>query len=355
MWLETSKMDPELTGNLLGGGLLGDILNRMATVEQVHQSNGQVGLTTAFSIGLDLSDGTDAPALPQLFVYATPVEICTRYLCASLFALQVRVKPAVAPTPSAPHKTAPGAHSLLMLSACAQAPHYKLLTVSSHYNTQLGLLSALQASVPANQRTQYLWMSKIPALASVLVFELHKGSNGQMAVRVVYQNGPKAQFMVLPLPCAETGDVAEVIAGPAEVVAGPGSCTLEAFRQLAEPQAFYSVGEWCEACNNNKVMACTVQNMERQLKEVGVDPQVAKEGAVQKGSKDAGGSVSPAMVAVWCVVSVVAAAVLAGAGFAVARMVTSKRRSGLKQQLGVLGGIQNAPSAQLPLNQSAPV
>jgi hypothetical protein len=42
MWLETSKMDPSLTGNLLGGGLLGDVLHHMAAAEAAYQANSQV-------------------------------------------------------------------------------------------------------------------------------------------------------------------------------------------------------------------------------------------------------------------------------------------------------------------------
>lgn len=43
MWLEASKMDPQLTGNLLGGALLGDMLQRMATTEQAVLAGSQVG------------------------------------------------------------------------------------------------------------------------------------------------------------------------------------------------------------------------------------------------------------------------------------------------------------------------
>lgn len=46
MWLETSKMDPGLTGNLLGGGLLGDILQRMAAAEQAVLSGSKVSSAT---------------------------------------------------------------------------------------------------------------------------------------------------------------------------------------------------------------------------------------------------------------------------------------------------------------------
>jgi hypothetical protein len=213
--------------------------------------------------------------------------------------------------------------------------------VSSHYNTQLGLLSALQSAVPAAQRTQYLWLSRIPSLAAVLVLELHASSSGQLVVRALFQDGPKAAYRTLPLPCAEAGDAAEA-------VAGPGACTLDAFRRLAEPAAMLSVGEWCEACGNSKVMACAVRNMERQLKEVGVDPQAAADGlsATRKGK-----SVSPGMVAVWCVVSVAAAAVLAGAGFLIVRWVRGRSRKhggALSHSLAEATGVQS-------LHQSAPV
>lgn len=231
---------------------------------------------------------------------------------------------------------------------CTQAPglYYKLLTVSSHYNTQLGLLSALQSVVPAAQRTQYQWLSKIPSLAAVLVLELHASSSGQLVVRAVYQDGPKAAYRTLPLPCAEAGDAAEA-------VAGPGACTLEAFRSLAEPAAMLNVGEWCEACGNSKVMACAVHNMERQLKEVGVNPQAAADGtAASRASSRGSRPVSPGMVAVWCVVSVVAAAVLAGAVFFGVRRVrgrgSRKHASSLSHSLGEATGVKS-------LHQTAPV
>lgn len=267
MWLETSKMDPSLTGNLLGGGLLGDVLHRMAAAEAAYQAN-------------------------------------------------------------------------------SQALYYKLLTVSSHYNTQLGLLSALQSAVPAAQRTQYLWLSRIPSLAAVLVLELHaSSSSGQLVVRAVFQDGPKGAYTTLPLPCAEAGDAAEA-------VAGPGACTLDAFRRLAEPAAMFSVGEWCEACDNSKVMACAVRSMERQLKEVGVDPQAAANApSATRTSSTKGKPVSPGMVAVWCVVSVAAAALLACAGFLVARRARGRSRKhggALSHSLAEATGVQS-------LHQSAPV
>jgi hypothetical protein len=44
MWLETSKMQPSLTGKMLGGGLLGDLMQRMASAEAAVSSGSQVGI-----------------------------------------------------------------------------------------------------------------------------------------------------------------------------------------------------------------------------------------------------------------------------------------------------------------------
>jgi hypothetical protein len=42
MWLELSKMKSELTGNLLGGALLGDILSRLQQAATAWQQGHQV-------------------------------------------------------------------------------------------------------------------------------------------------------------------------------------------------------------------------------------------------------------------------------------------------------------------------
>jgi hypothetical protein len=220
-----------------------------------------------------------------------------------------------------------------------QAPFYKLLTVSSHYNTQLGVVSALQAGAQPSARTQYPWLTKLPALASVLVFELHSSSDGQLFVRVVYQDGPRAPFRVLPLPCAKAGDAAEGFAGP-------GSCTLQSFRALAEPQALYSSSEWCEACSNSKVMACVVQSMERQLAAVGSD---SVRGSSTGGSR---GRLSATEIALWCVVGGCVVALVAAGGFAVFKARRAKQRASMQQHMGYGLGVQQTQQA---LDRPAPV
>jgi hypothetical protein len=49
MWLETSKMHPSLTGNVLGGGLLGDLMQRMAAAEAAVSSGSQVSAAVVIS------------------------------------------------------------------------------------------------------------------------------------------------------------------------------------------------------------------------------------------------------------------------------------------------------------------
>lgn len=209
-----------------------------------------------------------------------------------------------------------------------QAPYFKLVSVSSHYNTQLGVLAALQAAVPPSQRSSHAWQAAIPSLAAVLAFELHRdGASGGYVVRAVAHDSPQAGYVVLPLPCARAGDAAEALAGP-------GSCTLEAFRALAGPQAINSSSHWCEACDNTRAQACQLHSMQRQLS------------AVADGSRG-GRYVSPGMVAVWCMVSVAAAGLLAGLAAVGVRGLQQRRRrkAGLAFDVGAFAAHGDGVSA----------
>lgn len=42
MWLETAKMRSNITGNLLGGALLGDIMSRMTSAVEASNAGSQV-------------------------------------------------------------------------------------------------------------------------------------------------------------------------------------------------------------------------------------------------------------------------------------------------------------------------
>jgi hypothetical protein len=101
---------------------------------------------------------------------------------------------------------------------------------------------------------------KVPELASIMVFELHVSapSPQQFAVRLVVQDGPRAEYETLPLPCARAGDEAETLAGP-------GSCTLDSFLSLAQPRSFTSMAEWCTACKNTVHPACKVVSLQNAL------------------------------------------------------------------------------------------
>ena len=143
---------------------------------------------------------------------------------------------------------------------------YKLLTIAGHYNTQLGVLAALQADQVTNSTLPWLG-KKIPSPAAVLVFELHhlsekeggkekEGEEGREEgyyVRVVIQDGAKQDYQGVLLPCSGGEGGRE---GGREGEEG-FQCSLKEFFELAAPQAL-SAGEWCRACENENVLACKV-------------------------------------------------------------------------------------------------
>ncbi|KXZ41623.1 hypothetical protein GPECTOR_356g120 [Gonium pectorale] len=144
--------------------------------------------------------------------------------------------------------------------------YYKLLSLSGHYNTQLGVLAALEldAYPPA---ANFTWFRNIPKLAAVMAFELHAaaapaaagGAAGSGAteffVRLVAQDGPTAPYVTLPLPCEGAAAAAAV---------GAGACRLEDFVAYAAPRALSSAAEWCAACGNMGVSACRMAQLTAQ-------------------------------------------------------------------------------------------
>jgi hypothetical protein len=146
----------------------------------------------------------------------------------------------------------------------------RLVIISSHYNVQLGVLSALEMDkymIKNPQSAPYVpWVTVpelnivglVPSAAATLVFELHASSMNMSAyaVRAVYQNGPgpannPRKYAVIPLPC-------ESAAGAA--IAGKGACTLADFQTLlGEPIAAAGPSRWCEACQATVPMPCVAQ------------------------------------------------------------------------------------------------
>jgi hypothetical protein len=84
-----------------------------------------------------------------------------------------------------PHRTS--------LACLAPQSFYKLLLVSSHYNTQLGLLSALGVDRQPAAAAAVPWLARIPSLAALLALELHRDpGSSAWAVRLVAQVGARS-------------------------------------------------------------------------------------------------------------------------------------------------------------------
>ena len=146
-----------------------------------------------------------------------------------------------------------GAYAASYDNASALAPAVpRLLLLSAHYNVLMSLLAALRLDVllaPADAAT-VPWLTAMPAAAAVLVFELHAdASSGALAVRAVAQDGPAANYSIVPMPCASAA---------ASAVAGPGACTLADFQALAAPAAAAAgtPAAWCSACSNANALPC---------------------------------------------------------------------------------------------------
>mmetsp|Transcript_22540 Transcript_22540/g.67104 ORF Transcript_22540/g.67104 Transcript_22540/m.67104 type:complete len:583 (-) Transcript_22540:1111-2859(-) len=207
----------------------------------------------------------------------------------------------------------------------------QLHIVSAHYNTLLGVLTALgldesQAAITAAKggagQNGPSWLAtgarlnagtpKLPNPAAVLAFELHVpkgwgdgspgvGWNGSttndLAVRLVQQDGPEAQYVTLPLPCV---DSAENEARAAELTGDAGSCLLPSFLQLLGT-SLLSPLEWCGACSNQGVSACRLAQLrgellvqEQRYEAVNQQLQDARELLRTSGSANAGaGGASP--------------------------------------------------------------
>lgn len=143
-------------------------------------------------------------------------------------------------------------------------PHYKLLGVVGHYNTQLGLLAALKADQVEEEEVVVPWLTqKIPSPSAILTFELHtndtqdtnnaKNTNtntNTYAIRAVLQDGAGKNYQPVPLPCS--------VGGKEEGY----PCPLPVFLSLATPQAM-NAGEWCEACDNVDMLACQAAEGQR--------------------------------------------------------------------------------------------
>ena len=170
------------------------------------------------------------------------------------------------------YAAASGTYATSYDNASALAPPVpRLLLLSAHNNVLMSLLSALRLDVllaPADAAA-VPWLTAMPAAAAVLVFELHAdASSGALAVRVVAQDGPAANYTVVPMPCAGAA---------ASAVAGPGACTLADFLALAAPAAAAAgtPAVWCAACGNANAMPCVAAAAGASRREHGDGPRHA--------------------------------------------------------------------------------
>lgn len=138
-----------------------------------------------------------------------------------------------------------------------EGQYYKLVAISSHYNTQLGLLAALDMD-QMPEAAAIPWMKKIPALSAVLALELHrKGS--EYLVRMVMQDGiESSEYLPIPLPC--TSDRAKSLLGK-------GTCIWADFLSFSSTRALRTPEDWCSVCSNKQVQVCRVVRLTQDAKE----------------------------------------------------------------------------------------
>lgn len=149
-WLESRKMASALTGPLLGGPLLADIISRMGVAAAAYGVGG-----TAYAAAYDNSTSLTS-ALPRLLLVSAHYNV----LMGLLAALR---------------------------------------------------LDALLAPADAAAVT---WLTAMPAAAAVLTFELHAdAASGVLAVRAVAQDGPATNYTIVPLPCTSAAGAAVAGAG----------------------------------------------------------------------------------------------------------------------------------------------
>ena len=174
---------------------------------------------------------------------------------------------------------------------------YQLVGLHGHYNTQLGLLSALRldqylpaVNAFAANSPSGSWLStgssvqvtsnltlpppKLPSAAAVVSFEVFVPSNvtsvfnksvplsppPPLAVRLVVQDGPGKAYFVLPMPCSSA---------LATSIAGQGSCTLDSFISMVAAQGMaLEPSQWCTACANKAAKVCVAAELSKDLDSV---------------------------------------------------------------------------------------
>ena len=326
-------MQPALTHNLLAGPLLADLLGSMSDAVEAAGNGSQVGAGRG-------GEGRGAQSSGRRGGWMDCFESG-----AACFE-----SPAFSPVPSSLTRKAVNRFLSFLCPPNQPQLYYKLVSLSGHYNTQLGLLAALGLEAGAGPAAAaFVWYRpSLPKLAAVLAFELHyapatAGSGGSSnssdsrmyVVRAVAQDGPSASYVTVPLPCASAAaaaalaaavnaatPAANATAAAANAAAAVGACTLDDFVALAAPQSMPEAADWCSACGNNDVAACRIVSLQ------------SEEGEGGDGDGEAW------KIAVSVVVTFVGALALAVCGVC----VWSRYTAGRQQQQGGAGGAGSSSS-----------
>ena len=166
-----------------------------------------------------------------------------------------------------------------------------------------------------------------------MVFELHatplNSTDPQtFAVRLVIQDGPDSDYVIIPLPCAKAGDAAESLAGP-------GACTLDNYVSLGQPLSFPNTEQWCTACNNTVLPTCKVVSLQNTLTN-----SQGSSAAVCSGSGASGWQLALAAV-----LPALAVAVIAAAMFVMYRKKVERKGAYVKEGLSTLQSSGNVDGA----------
>eukprot|EP00898_Chlorokybus_atmophyticus_P008575 jgi/Chlat1/8719/Chrsp9S00891 len=126
-----------------------------------------------------------------------------------------------------------------------------LILYSSHYPVLLSFLALFDLGPGATT-----WQTEIPAYGALMVIELHTDYNGLWAIKLIYQDGPGAPYLPIPLPCTGSARQTEVNA----LTGSDGACELSEFINITASQAYPNSSDWCQACNNNAMNVTALES-----------------------------------------------------------------------------------------------
>ncbi|KAK3285740.1 hypothetical protein CYMTET_6667, partial [Cymbomonas tetramitiformis] len=206
----------------------------------------------------------------------------------------------------------------------------RLALYSAHYPTLLCLLSALGVTSAAASPVAGI----VPAYGASLAFEVHRDEHHKRWVRLVFRNGPTAEPQMVPMPCA-------LSARPED--AASAWCSAGEFAWQTADQVFNNTHDWCRACANTEMTACSCLHLSRPGGEV-VETHVKTEalGEVDDSTNDTNGddgdSNRDSMLS--ALVGAIVGAVMGAAGLFAGQILWKGRRAPVAARAST---IDNAP------------